>query len=185
MIARIRPKLVLLVVAALALVGFSAPSELGTVAVAPPAAAAIAAACAGTLPNRAVHPVAGFGPGGFNYGNARLRVQLNWPRGVLRAGVLADGGARATINRDGSISAKVGWWVRDVARLSIVGRRLDGPAPSLRVRIPFGYGPQSDIGASLGFQPTALIFPTAGCWRVVGKAGTARLTLVVRVAKLQ
>jgi len=103
----------------------------------------------------------------------------------LRAGVLADGGARATINRDGSISAKVGWWVRDVARLSIVGRRLDRPAPPLRARIPFGYGPQSDIGASVGFQPSGLTFPTVGCWRVVGRAGSAGLTFVVRVTTVK
>jgi len=181
---RIRPKLVSLVVVALAPIGFSASDE-GTVALASPASAAITAACAGTLPNRAVQPGAGFGPGGFNYGNARLRVQLHWPRGVLRAGVLADGGARATINRDGSISAKVGWWVRDVARLSIVGRRLDRPAPPLRVRIPFGYGPQSDIGASVGFQPSGLTFPTVGCWRIVGRAGSAGLTFVVRVTTVK
>ena len=83
----------------------------------------------------------------------------------------------ATINRDGSVRAKVGWWVRDVAKLSITGRRLDRPAPPLQVSIPSGYG--------LGFQPTVLTFPTVGCWRVVGRAGTARLTFVVKVTKLK
>lgn len=149
------------------------------------ASLSIEVGCAGTLPNRTVRPGAGFGPDGFNYGNARLRVSLYWPRGVLRAGVLPDGGSYAVINRNGSIRAKVGWWVRDPAKLVIVGKRLDRPAPPLRAHIPAGYGPAYDIGASLGFQPTGLTFPTAGCWRVVGKAGTARLTFVVEVTKLQ
>jgi hypothetical protein len=145
---------------------------------------AVTAPCPVTVPTRTPSPDAGFGPDGFNYGTPRLRVQL-WPRGVLRAGALPDGGSFAVINRDGSIHAKVGWWVRDVARLSIVGRRLDVPARPLKAQIPSGYGPQDDIGASLGFQPTGLVFPTVGCWRVVGTAGTARLSFVVEVTKLQ
>jgi hypothetical protein len=132
-----------------------------------------------------VSPDAGFGPDGFNHGNARLRVLLSWPGGVLRAGILPAGGSFATVDRDASVRAKVGWWVRDVGKLSIGGRRLDRPAAPLRAEIPSGYGPHEDIGASLGFQPTSLIFPTIGCWRVVGKTGTARLTFVVMVTKLQ
>ena len=180
-LVRVRPKLVLVVVQFALLVGSDERSAHASGALAAGASAAVAPGCVGTLPNRARHPNGGFSPSGFNHGNVRLRVQLNWPRGVLSAGVLPDGSARATINRDGSISTKVGWWVRDVARLSIVGRRLDKPAPPLRVRIPSGYGPQYDIGASVGFQPSGLTFPTVGCWRVVGRAGAASLTFVVRV----
>ena len=142
------------------------------------------APCPVTVPTRAATPDAGFGPNGFNYGNPRLRVQL-WPGGILRAGILPDGGSFATIHSDGSIRAKVGWWVRDPAKLVIVGERLDRTAPPIRAHIPPGYGPQYDIGASLGFQPTGLVFPTVGCWRITGKAGTARLTFVVKVTKLR
>jgi len=161
-------------------------AALGTGAAASRASAGspTAAPCPATVPTRAATADSDFGPNGFNYGNTRLRVHL-WPRGILRAGILPDGGSYATINRDGSISAKLGWWVRDLAKLVIVGKRLDRTAPPLRAHIPPGYGPQNDIGASLGFQPTGLTFPTVGCWRVVGKAGTARLTFVVRVTKLQ
>jgi hypothetical protein len=138
--------------------------------------------CPVTRPNHVVPSDAGFGPQGFNYGNARLRVALSWPNGTLAAGVLPNGGSRATIGSDGSISAKVGWW-RDArgipfARLRITGKRLDRPAPPLRAHVPEGYG-------AFGFQPTGLVFPTVGCWRVVGRDGPARLAFVVRVTKLR
>ena len=102
---------------------------------------------------------------------------LRWLQGVLRVGILPDGGSMATINRDGTVRAKVGWWVGSASKLVITGRRLDRAATPLQASIPSGYG--------LGFQPTALTFPTVGCWRVVGKAGTARLTFVVKVTKLK
>lgn len=140
--------------------------------------------CPVTDPGRADASLDGQGAGAFNSGNARLRVNL-WPGATLRAGILPDGGSYATINRDGSIRAKVGWWVRDLAKLVIVGKRLDRAAPPLRAIVLPGYGPQYDIGASLGFQPSTIIFPTVGCWRVVGTAGAARLTFVVKVTKVQ
>jgi hypothetical protein len=161
-----------------------AASTTGAAASRALASSPTAAPCPVTVPDRAAIPDADFGPNSFNHGNRRLRVEL-WPRGILRAGILPDGDSYATINRDGSIRAKVGWWVRDPAKLVIVGKRLDRIAPPLRAHIPSGYGPQYDIGASLGFQPTGLTFPTVGCWRVVGTAGTARLSFVVRVTKLQ
>ena len=167
-------------VVTLAIVAASAASALPGSA---STAARAASRCVGTLPTRAVPPEAGFGPAGFNYGSNRLRVELNWAHGTLRAGVLPDGGSFATINRDGSVATKVGWWVRDPSKLVITGRRLDEPAPPLRAAIPSGYGPAYRPGSSLGFQPTGLTFPTVGCWRVVGRAGSARLTFVVGVTK--
>lgn len=90
--------------------------------------------------------------------------------------ILGDGGiVRAQPRDDGTIETKVPWWRGVRGRLRITGRRLDGPAPPLRARVPGGYGP-------IGFQATALVFPTAGCWSVAGTAGTASLrflTLVV------
>jgi hypothetical protein len=122
--------------------------------------------CPVTLPNQTVPSGAGFNPGGFNYGNAQLRAHLYWSRGTRSAGIRPGGGATAIINRDGSISVKLGWWRGLAERLVIRGRRLDASAPPLRVHIPDGYGP-------LGFQPTGLTFPTVGCWQVVGKLGRA------------
>jgi hypothetical protein len=114
---------------------------------------------------------------GFDYGTGLLGVQLGWPNGTLPAGILADGGSWATVEDDGSIRAKVGWWRGVRGRLRVTGRRLDAPAPPLEAHVPGGYGPR-------GFQPTGLVFPTVGCWRVVGAVGDARLTFVVRVTRL-
>ena len=134
--------------------------------------------CAVTVPNRIVLPGAGLTAAAFNYGNASLRAQL-WPHGKLLAGSLPDGGAWATINRDGSISAKLGWWRGPPGgRLVITGRRLDGVASPLHAHVPRGYG-------SRGFQPTGLTFSTAGCWQVVGKVGHAKLTFVVKITKVK
>jgi hypothetical protein len=59
-------------------------------------------------------------------------------------------------------------------KLRIAGERLDARAAPLRAAVPDGYGPT-------GFQPTGLTFPTTGCWEVRARAGSARLTFVVRV----
>jgi hypothetical protein len=135
------------------------------------------AMCRVTLPTRAVKPGAGFGADAFNFGNRDLRARLYWPQGRLTAGALPDGGAMATINAEGSISAKVGWWRGLPGRLVISGNRLDASAPPLRAGVPAGYGPQ-------GFQPTRLTFSIPGCWQVVGKVGHAELTFVVSVSKV-
>jgi hypothetical protein len=129
--------------------------------------------CRGTVPTREAPPDAGFGREGFNYGGSKLRVAIYWPNGTLAAGPRADGGSYATVNDDGTIHAKVGWWRGLAARLVITGRRLDGTAPPLRASVPGGYGER-------GFVPSGLVFPTPGCWRVVGRLGPARLAFVVR-----
>jgi hypothetical protein len=138
---------------------------------------AAADSCRGTRPNHVVPPDPGFGRVAFNYGSARLRAHLNWTDGTLRAGTLPGGGLIATIGRGGTIEAKQGWWRGQTGPLVITGRRLDRAAPRLRAEIPTGYG-------DTGFTPVELIFPTAGCWRVEGRQGTARLSYVVRVVKL-
>jgi len=133
------------------------------------------AACAVTVPTARTD--ASFGPTGFNYGTSKVRVQL-WKGGRLRAGTLPDGGAMATINDDGSIDAKQGWWRGVAGTLRIMGRRIDGSAPPLRAEVPGGYGAK-------GFNPAGLTFPTTGCWKVTGRVGGAQLSYVVKVTKLQ
>jgi hypothetical protein len=61
--------------------------------------------------------------------------------------------------------------------LTIEGRRLDAPAPSLRADIRAGYG-------DVGFQPSYVIFPETGCWEITGRAGTSSLTVVILVQKI-
>jgi hypothetical protein len=144
-----------------------------------PSSSRIGGSCPVTLPSRtAASGGTDFTAKGFNYGNAYLRAGLHWPHGVLRAGILPDGGAMAIINRDGSISAKLGWWRGLPRKLIIAGRRLDAPSPPLRADVSDGYGAR-------GFQPSTLTFPTVGCWRVVGKLRPATLTFVVKVTKLK
>ena len=112
------------------------------------------------------------------------RVENSHGNGALWTGLWSDGtvvfrpGGPGFVHRDGSLSMKFGWYRGVRGKLTIQGRRLDGPAPPLRARIPEGYG-------DIGFQSTALIFPTEGCWEVTGKVGEASLTFVTRVVKLE
>jgi len=136
------------------------------------------ATCSPTVPTRGARPGPVPAADGFNYGSAGLRVHLGWPNGRLAAGILPDGGSMATVAEDGSIHAKLGWWRGVPGRLTLTGRRLDAAAPRLTAHVPSGYGRR-------GFQPTGLVFPTVGCWRVEGRVGEARLTFVVKVTKLR
>jgi hypothetical protein len=84
----------------------------------------------------------------------------------------------AIIKRNGSISAKLGWWRGVAGTLVITGHRIDVPAVALRSDVPDGYGAR-------GFQPSGLTFPTVGCWRVLGRVRSSKLTFVVRVTKVK
>jgi hypothetical protein len=159
------------ILATLALAGCQDEQKPAPAAKAAATAAPIAGRCPVTVPDAAIRTHAGE----FNHGDHALAAGL-WPKGRLVAGPLPDGSAWAEIRPDGSIYAKLGWWRGVDGELRIEGERLDGPAPPLRAEVPAGYGPT-------GFQATALIFPSAGCWRVVGTAGDARLEFVTLVRK--
>ena len=135
---------------------------------------AAATACKLTVPsarNRPPKPV----PRSFDYGNASIAVALATPNGRLVAGRLPSGGYRATINANGSIDAKYGWWRAGDGDITITGRRLDAHAPPLKAFVPNGYAG--------GFQATGLTFATTGCWRVTGRFERAHLTFTVLVTK--
>ncbi|MGZ8697159.1 MAG: hypothetical protein ACXWZ1_07360 [Gaiellaceae bacterium] len=104
-----------------------------------------------------------------------IRISLHPRNGMLIAGRLAGGGKMATINSDGSIDAKFGWWRAGSRKIRISGRRLDAPAPPLRAHVPDGYGP--------GFQATGLTFPTTGCWRVTGRYLKSQIDFTLLVSK--
>jgi len=114
-------------------------------------------------------------PASFNYGNAKIAVALVPTDGKLIAGRLASGGSRATINADGSIYAKYGWWRTGSARPVISGNLVTDRRIRLRASVPDGYG--------TGFQATGLTFPTTGCWRVIGRFGKGTLAFTVLVTK--
>jgi beta-lactamase regulating signal transducer with metallopeptidase domain len=65
-------------------------------------------------------------------------------------------------------------WMRPAnTELTITARRLDGDAPELTV------GPAAPF--STGYIAIGVVFPTAGCWEVTGKAGNSKLTFITRV----
>lgn len=107
-----------------------------------------------------------------SYGNPLISTGL-WSGGTI---VFKPGGP-GFVTADGSLGMKWPWRRAVRGPLRIDGRRLDAEAPPLRAHIPIGYG-------ETGFQSTALIFPTTGCWEVTGHAGAARLTFVTRVQKI-
>ena len=128
-----------------------------------PPAPSPSTACPVTLPN-------GHNPPGqtspFSHGNGRLWVEL-YPGGILRP---ANYG-RARPN--GTIAVKFPWTRGVTGQLRITGRRLDADGSTLRSWVPGGYG-------RTGFQSTAVIFPSTGCWEVTGRVGTAALTFVTK-----
>jgi hypothetical protein len=118
-----------------------------------------------TQPNHQIPPGQADNPGASEatyHGNGRLWTAL-YPEGIIQRP-----------RRDGSMREKFPWWRAGRGRLVITGHRLDGRARQLRARVPAGYGPT-------GFQATALIFPSGGCWSVTGAAGGASLTFVTLV----
>jgi hypothetical protein len=68
------------------------------------------------------------------------------------------------------------WWRGVRGELKVGGRRIGGKAPQLTAEVNPFYG-------SSGFQPTAIFFPTEGCWEVTGRVGDAQLTFVTLVVK--
>ena len=108
-----------------------------------------------------------------SYGNGKLWTIL-WPEGTI----VLQAGRSGHILSNGSLSVKQMWYRGVLGKLTIHGRRLDTSAPPLRASVPDGYG-------DTGFQASALIFPTEGCWEVTGQVGEASLTFVTRVIKVK
>lgn len=81
-----------------------------------------------------------------------------------------------SVESDGSLSTKFGWWRVTPGTLTISGRRLDAPAPPLRADVPECYG-------SSGFQASGVFFPTAGCWEITGTVDDATLSFVTFVRR--
>lgn len=120
-------------------------------------------ACPVTLANGVSPPGQ---PSHLSYGNGRLWVEL-YPQGQVRA-------HSDDVRPDGSLAIKFPWTRGVRGQLTITGRRLGTTAPPLRAWIPDGYG-------RIGFQSTAVIFPTPGCWQVTGTVGRVSLTFVTMV----
>jgi|tagenome__1003787_1003787.scaffolds.fasta_scaffold20797330_1 hypothetical protein len=122
-----------------------------------------------------LHPVPG--RPSFNFGNARIAVDL--PKGA-RFVAIRDGsprGGSAFIQKDGWIRTKLGWFAaRGAPR--ITGRRADGAGPRLRADV----GPLS-YTSNGSFYPSLIYFSSFGCWRITAAAGGARLSAIVVVTR--
>ncbi len=119
--------------------------------------------CTVTTPNGNQAPGVVTRPAPELHGNGRLWTVLP-----------LDGKLLLTREKDGSIREKFPWWRGVRGRLTISGRRLDGPAGPLRADVPDGYG-------ETGFQATAIFFPSEGCWEITGRVADAQLTFVLEV----
>ena len=133
-------------------------------------AALSSVSCPVTRPNGG-HPP-GQSSGQWYHGSSGLWTVL-WPKGTATV-------PPQNVQRHGRLYVKIPWWrgPGSDGTLTIRGRRLDRPAPALRADVPTGYGDS-------GFQASALLFPTVGCWQVIGKAGKGRLTMVMQILKTQ
>ena len=118
--------------------------------------AATVEGCPVTKPNGMTPP--GETPGPRHHGNGSLWTVLHDPTLTVTA---------RNRQPDGSVDEKFPWWRGVSGNLSIRGLRIDGSAPPLRARILSGYGDS-------GFQASAIIFPTEGCWRVTGTSASRR-----------
>jgi hypothetical protein len=122
--------------------------------------------CPVTLPRGDHRPRDPAGLGKSGYGNGELWVGL-WPHGHIRA-------TEDNVNRRGAIVMKFPWDRAVKGRLHITGHRVDAAATPLSAHIP-------DYGLT-GFQPSALVFPTEGCWEVTGRVSDdTSLTFVTLV----
>jgi len=110
-----------------------------------------------------------FASSALAFGNSELWVVPIQEDGVIRAD-------SRSVESDGSISAKFGWWRVTSGTLTISGRRLDASAAPLRADVPVGYG-------SSGFQASGVFFPTEGCWEITGAVGNATLAFVAFVRR--
>jgi len=122
--------------------------------------------CPVTLPNGKTFPSQGRDPNGYRVG--QLWVEL-WPYGVTLVG-------KADVTTTGGLSVKIPWYRHGRGRLTITATRLDEKAPPAQANVPPGYGLS-------GFQSSGVTFPSEGCWKITGTAGTARLTFVTIILR--
>jgi hypothetical protein len=97
-----------------------------------------------------------------------------WPQGTI---VFQPGGP-GEIRDNGDLAMKFPFTRGPgvVGALDISGRRLDGQSLPAFGEIPDGYG-------DTGFQASAIVFPSPGCWEITVRAGTAQMIFIQRVVK--
>jgi hypothetical protein len=86
-------------------------------------------------------------------------------------------GGGGFVTEDGWLGWKVLWKRLVKGHIHIEGHRIDGDAPPLRAFLA------STID-EIGIQPSYLLFPTTGCWKIEARINGEPLSLVVRVEKV-
>jgi hypothetical protein len=136
-----------------------------------PPASALSKPCTVTVPNGDTPP--GETASSGHHGNGSVWTAYA-PSGVLRSN---------EVRPDGSREIKFPWWIAEYSgtttmdhELNVSGTRTDANSPPLRVEMPCCYHG--------GFQASALVFPTAGCWRINARPRSgAGLTFVVQLVR--
>jgi hypothetical protein len=106
--------------------------------------------------------------------------------GLLWAALSRDGVrvvAPTEVGSDGSIFDKLGWATTPSHRQpTISGRRLDAPAPPLRVlALRLGQSVSASGRRGRPSWASAVAFPSAGCWRLTARVRDVSLTYVVKL----
>lgn len=120
----------------------------------------------GAAPSGQARP---FASSALAFGNRELWVVPIQEDGIIRVDP-------KSVESDGSLSTKFGWWRVTPGTLTISGRRLDASAAPVRADVPDGYG-------SSGFQASGVFFPTEGCWELTGTVDDATLSFVAFVRR--
>lgn len=127
--------------------------------------------CPVTAPNGETPPGEVASP--YHFGNGDIFTAL-WPQGEI---VFFQEGP-GEIRPDGSLAIKFPWWRGEGVKgeIEVSGRRLDRPGRGVTAEMPSGY-------PDTGFRPSALVFPSEGCWEVTARVGEAELTFIVNAIK--
>lgn len=129
------------------------------------------ATCPVTLPN-GKSPPSDQQAVDFNLGNEEGTLfTIPWPGGK----VIFTPKGPGFKSPDGSLAMKWAWYRTIPGDVVIDGTRLDTPAPPMRTLVLRG---SEDGYGETGFQPSALVFPTQGCWEVTASVEEASLSFV-------
>ena len=135
--------------------------------------------CPATIPNGQAPPGESRNPSDLGNGGLWTLVPVDGKLVITMTRPPPPGTVLGELHRDGSIATKFPWWGSEsVGRhLRITGRRLDSHAKPLRASVAPG------LTRAPHFWASTITFATQGCWKVMGTAGTEKLTFVVQVMR--
>jgi hypothetical protein len=134
-----------------------------------------AASCPVTIPSGEPPPDSPSASGWHGSGKVRVGLPEDGRLAVTDEHPPPPGTTPGTVHDDGSISSKFLWWLaRSAGRRVRIAGRLDGGSETHvlargRRRLP-------------DYWPSRPRFPSAGCWRVTGRAGRSRLRFTIDVS---